>query len=260
MTATAIARKFESKPLYTQVQEAIRDRILTSKYPAGEPLPNEWALSTELGVSIGTLRKAVQALVDGGLILRIPGRGTVVADRQSRAYRAAFDRFRDLAGNPVSWSFELIDVASAAADLDEAEKLQIAPGAAVTRIVRLRLVGGRRVMFERITHPAERIQLPPHPTGEQTNLATVSEANGRAIAIVRKTISFGPAETEAAEALHAAPGQLFMHFDRVVLDSSDEPIEWCRACVDASELTYAVDIQPPPGGFSARKKSPALSA
>jgi len=67
-----------AQPLYKRAEIEMTNRIATGKWPAGLHLPNEFALADEFGVSQGTIRKALVAMEKRGLLMRGPGRGTVV--------------------------------------------------------------------------------------------------------------------------------------------------------------------------------------
>lgn len=66
-------------PRYHQVRAALRRRIETGEWRAGERIPPEPVLMREFGVSRGTVRQAVDALVRHGLLQRQQGRGTFVS-------------------------------------------------------------------------------------------------------------------------------------------------------------------------------------
>lgn len=64
-------------PKYYQVQEELRDRIVQMK--EGDPIPSELELCRLFQVSRITVRKAVDGLVQEGLLQRVQGKGTYVA-------------------------------------------------------------------------------------------------------------------------------------------------------------------------------------
>lgn len=68
-------------PLYAweQIRDAVRSRINDGTYP--DRLPAEVDLSAEFDVSRETVRKALKALIDDGLIVSIRGRGYFVTKR-----------------------------------------------------------------------------------------------------------------------------------------------------------------------------------
>ncbi|EPE2231388.1 GntR family transcriptional regulator [Cronobacter turicensis] len=65
--------------IYKSIAERLRLRLNSSDYHIGSPLPGEKALAQEFGVARMTIRKAVDLLVDWGLVLRRHGSGTYVA-------------------------------------------------------------------------------------------------------------------------------------------------------------------------------------
>ena len=71
-----------STPLWRQLTDVLRARIHSGELAAGRVMPSEHTLSQEYEVSRGTVVKALDALEEQGLIVRIQGRGTFVAERQ----------------------------------------------------------------------------------------------------------------------------------------------------------------------------------
>lgn len=69
-------------PLAAQVAEELRAGIAGGRLPPHLKLAAEAELAAEFGVARGTLRAAVTTLVDEGLLVRVHGRGTFVADRE----------------------------------------------------------------------------------------------------------------------------------------------------------------------------------
>lgn len=69
-------------PLYFQVQELMRARIRNKEWAGGRYLPNEGDLAREYGVSVGTMRKALDLLGQQNLIVRRQGLGTYVNDNK----------------------------------------------------------------------------------------------------------------------------------------------------------------------------------
>ncbi|WP_216827931.1 GntR family transcriptional regulator [Alkalihalobacterium elongatum] len=70
--------KADSRPLYLQVIDKIKEDIDQQIFKEGEKLPSEFELSKQLGVSRATLREALRILEDEGVVLRRHGVGTFV--------------------------------------------------------------------------------------------------------------------------------------------------------------------------------------
>jgi GntR family transcriptional regulator len=66
-------------PLWRQLSELLRAQIESGELPAGRLVPSEATLVQRYGLSRGTVRKALDALVKDGLVRRVQGRGTFVA-------------------------------------------------------------------------------------------------------------------------------------------------------------------------------------
>ena len=73
-----------SGPLYDQVHKHLRARILAGEWEHRQPLPPEVMLSQELGVSVGTVRKAMEKLMQEKIVVRERGRGTFVRQEASQ--------------------------------------------------------------------------------------------------------------------------------------------------------------------------------
>lgn len=76
-------RRTARQPKYLRIHDDLAERIASGRWPVGSPLPSQRELADEFGVSIMTLRQALQLLADDGLIDTRHGSGTFVAARYS---------------------------------------------------------------------------------------------------------------------------------------------------------------------------------
>src|SRR5215208_4371574 len=67
------------RPLYRQVRDVLVKRIADGVWQAGQVLPSEPEIAADLGVSQGTVRKALDEMTAENLVIRRQGRGTYVA-------------------------------------------------------------------------------------------------------------------------------------------------------------------------------------
>ena len=84
----------EGRPLYLQVKSAIADALADGTWKPGDQLPTEAELSRRFGVSEGTVRQAVIALVKEGKLSRRSGKGTFATRPHFDKSFARFFRFR----------------------------------------------------------------------------------------------------------------------------------------------------------------------
>ena len=68
-------------------------------------MPNELELARHYGVSVGTVRKALEILEDEKLIVRLQGRGTFVCDQSAKEFVGRFSSIRDTGGARISGNF-----------------------------------------------------------------------------------------------------------------------------------------------------------
>jgi DNA-binding GntR family transcriptional regulator len=65
-------------PLWQQLASILRAQIQSGELPPGGIMASEATLMQEHGLARGTVRKAIDALVQEGLVNRVQGRGTFV--------------------------------------------------------------------------------------------------------------------------------------------------------------------------------------
>lgn len=71
-------------PLYQQVADHIAARIESGDLPPRRAVPSESRIAQEYGVGRSTARKALDLLKERGLVFGVTGRGTFVAERETR--------------------------------------------------------------------------------------------------------------------------------------------------------------------------------
>jgi DNA-binding GntR family transcriptional regulator len=86
-------------PKYVALRDAIADAIASGDWPAATRLPTESEYAAALPLSLGTIQRALRALVDEGLITRQQGHGSFVAlNRGGQMHAPLHCRFVDDAG------------------------------------------------------------------------------------------------------------------------------------------------------------------
>ena len=220
-------------PRYHQIAEALRARISAGGLTAGQRLDNQRQLAQSFGVTLMTLRQALDVLAREGLITRRHGLGTFVAPPP-----VDYDilQFRTLAGD-LSAVGE--DVATrflrsrfGRADRRVAQELGLAEGARRFVLERLRLVDGQPLSFQ-VSHL-------PAAIGEEAAKAdltvtplrhVLSFKLGIEITAARETVSAETLPARAARELGCAAGAPCFRSDRVSTDAERRPIVYDRVFI-----------------------------
>jgi GntR family transcriptional regulator len=131
-------------------------RIVAGAWKPGAAIPNEIELSRELGISVGTVRKALDEMESERLISRRQGRGTFVIDQTSDECAIRFSNIRDPDGIRIGGEIQSCEIVPATANETEARLLQMRNGDPVFRLRRLRAHDGHPFMVEESTVPQVR--------------------------------------------------------------------------------------------------------
>lgn len=141
-------------PLWAQIAETLRRRIAQGDVDPREL--SDAALATEFGVSIMTVRQAVQQLVADGLLERQRGKGTFVPRKPVRGPLDVLERnFEDWTFEGGSASARILERTLVAADMSLSAELGVANGTLVGYLKRLRFVGEFPVALDHRYLPAE---------------------------------------------------------------------------------------------------------
>lgn len=85
-------------PKYAQLRELLLEAIERGRWKPGDKLPPEQELARTLPFSLGTVQRALRALVDEGIVVRLQGSGTFVAGSRKPMDAPWHCRFLDDSG------------------------------------------------------------------------------------------------------------------------------------------------------------------
>lgn len=142
-----------ARPLYQQVVEIMTRRIAEGHWKSGEMLPSEPKLAEELGVSPGTVRKALDRLAAENLVTRRQGLGTSVAisTREGMLYR--FFKLIDGSGARFMPDCRQLSKKVTKANARFRDLFGLAREARVVKFLRLRTAANVPIMVETVTLP-----------------------------------------------------------------------------------------------------------
>jgi len=139
--------------LYMQIKDLLIAKIGSGEWLPGNIIPSEINLAQEFGVSQGTVRTAITELVENNVLTRRQGRGTFVSYHDPDRALFHFFHVTDNKGHKVLPDSRVLHCRRKQATRIEASKLQLATGADIIRIERVRNFSAIPTMLETITLP-----------------------------------------------------------------------------------------------------------
>ena len=135
--------KTSSKPLYQQLDELIRYKLHVGEWTAHDLLPSENELAKRYGLSRMTVRSVVVRLTQEGLLYRVPGKGTFVAEKKITTSSLSYIGIRkQLEQQGFQTSTEILDIQNDYVSSKLASKFKLDSKTRFCKIERLRLLGG----------------------------------------------------------------------------------------------------------------------
>ena len=232
-------------PLYRELERSMRDALASGEWKPGTAIPAERRLAERHGVSIGTVRKAIDALVDANLLIRQQGRGTFVATHTRDRLMYYFFHVVPEVGPKAYPDVRTVAFARGKADRVESEKLLVPPGEAVIRIRNLLHLGAEPVIVDDIAIAAARF---PGLTEKQfrerpsTIYHLYQDAFGITVARSSERLRAGVADADCADLLGVARGTAVLVVRRVALGLSGEPVEWRVSRVNTAKHEYYAEL------------------
>ena len=231
--------KKSQSPLYQQLMSRLKNDIMAGVYPPGARIPSEQVLCDTYGVSRVTVRKAMQDLVEAGLLVRRQGKGTFVAkERIQRNLQQITGFSQACMQNGHSAGARLVSAELVEADHGDTEKLGVLPGSHVVEIIRLRLCDGEPVMLEINRFPAVYDFLLQESA--EGSLYEQLMQHGLIPTSAVHDISLGHATPMASRQLGCQPGDALLLLDETVLDQHGEPLHLSRQWIRGDKYTFRI--------------------
>ena len=235
--------KLRARPLYLLVRDALLDRIKKGALKPGGTLPSEIDLYRELGVSLGTLRKALGVLEAEKLIVREPGRGTFVNSYREGVSVSRFNPIRAADGGPVLGNVKTGKAKVGLPKDGERAALSLGADERVTRFHRVRFIGERPFAFEQVCLPDRRFPGLAQRADIPGGLEELAQAWGLLPARAEAKVRMAAAPPAAASALSLRRGAVVMTLERLAFDTDDKPIEMMTAYFDLRDEFCKLDLR-----------------
>ena len=228
-------------PLFREVKRRLLAMIEAGQVAPGRALPSESVLSRQLGVSIGTVRRAVDDLVAERIVVRRQGRGTFVATHNSDRLLFQFFHVERGDGRREAPEVELVSFERARLDEDAAAALGSRTGYPCFRIENRLRLQGRPVVFDRLQIPASWFKgLTEKRWRERPSTIYHLYQMDFGITVVRaqERLRAAAASEAAARVLGVAPGSPVLEVRRTAIALDGRPVEYRVSTVLTREHEY----------------------
>jgi len=228
-------------PLYFQVSQQIEAAISSGSLGPGARLDNEISLAAQFGLSRPTMRRAIQELVDKGLLVRKRGVGTQVVHGQVTRPVELTSLFDDLVrAHQVPKTALLINEIVPATEM-VSHFLDVAIGSKVLRLRRLRFANGEPLAILENFLP-EDLAAVGQADLESRGLYQLMRAKGVHIRVAKQRIGARSGTAEECQLLGERKGSPLLTMDRATHDDSGRPVEWGHHVYRASQYSFEVTL------------------
>jgi len=229
-------------PLYFQVAQQLERAIESGDLPPGAQLENEIQLAEQLGLSRPTMRRAMQYLVERGLLVRKRGIGTQVAQAKFKRPVELSSLWDDLVRSGQQPTTTLLSSAREPAVGEIARKLAVADGTEVIVLERLRYASGEPIARMCNYLPAT---LAPELTAEaleQRGLYELLRSGGIILHAAAQTIGARTATQAEARMLDESKGAALLTMERSTYDETGRTVEYGTHIYRASRYSFELSL------------------
>jgi GntR family transcriptional regulator len=232
-------------PKYFQIQQEIRGRIAGGDYPAGAQLPTEGELAAEFQVSRQSIRTAMQALVNDGVISRTAGKGTFVTQPAGNDDSWTVQSLDDLISLSFRGARELVshERVIAKTHKDAARELQVGPDAPLLFIKTRRLTAAGPYAIARVYMPYDLGKLLSREELSSRPVVQLLEERCRMPATrTRQVASAVAADDELSKYLDTKPRSPLLLLKRTYFSADNLPIEYAENFYRPDRYNDVIDL------------------
>jgi len=233
--------------LYKDVKRRVLQALADGEWKPGEVIPSERKLVERFGVSIGTLRKAIDELVAENLLIRHQGRGTFVATHRRDDHFFRFFKVVHQDGHRSYPTVRLDSFRRIKADKAVCALLGLDAGARAFHFTNVLSLEGRPVMIDDIVLP-ERLfpglteaQLRNRPN---TLYNFYQDSFGVNVIQTEERMRSVLATEREAALLGVDIGSPLIRIHRVAFSFHRQPVEWRVSTLDTAEHEVLVSQIP----------------
>ena len=227
-------------PLYSQLMGIIRHSISSGALAVGALLPSEAELCQTFGISRNTVRQALGALEEEGLIVRKRGKGSFVADPALRRKSVQYSFTTEISQLGLKPSSTLVDFDVLEPTPFLCGVMHLASDARVYRFTRIRNADGQPLILETSYYPQ---YIYPNLTREMLethSFYSLLYHVGIKPFSAQDTYDAVLLDAREAELLHCAAGSAAFYHQRRTTDASGHVYEYTTSYMRADRMKLRV--------------------
>jgi GntR family transcriptional regulator len=233
-----------SRYKYVAVRDSLRDQIMHGGFAEDGKLPSESALRARFGVSRVTVRLALDALRQAGLIEGRQGKGYFVRRLPAVQDLGRLQGFGEMmAPLGLDVRSEVVEVAELPASAELQKALQLERSARVVRISRVRIAGGAPLSYDVSHFPIDVGRRLEHlDLGHADIFALLERDLGIELGYADVSLSVAIADGRLAGRLGVRPGDPLVLIMRLTHDREGRPIDFERLYVRPDAFQFRVRV------------------
>lgn len=228
-------------PLYFQVATRLQELIEKGEIGVGDRIENEVDLAERLGVSRPTTRRAIQYLVERGMLIRRRGVGTQVVHPKVRRPVELSSLYDDLVAGDRAPRTEVLSLEVIGAPDPVAAALEVAPGTEVTWIERLRYAGDEPLALMHNAIPLDVLRLTREDLAEH-GLYELLRRAGLVPRIATQVIGARTATAAEVRTLAETRGASLLTMTRTAWDAGGRALEYGSHLYRASRYSFEINL------------------
>ncbi|RYE64159.1 MAG: phosphonate metabolism transcriptional regulator PhnF [Oxalobacteraceae bacterium] len=239
-----IVQRQSGVALWRQIADRIRTAIANGDYDATGKVPPEISLAAEFGVNRHTVRSALAALAQEGIVRAVQGRGTLIERKERLNFPISRrTRFSEGIGDQAKEKEGLLLAASEEpATPDLASRLQLAVGAAVIRLETLRKADRRPVSRATAWFPADRFSGIAEAYRESGSITAAFAAIGLTDYLrVSTEVTAVHAESGDLADLELSPGAIMLVTRALNADPDGVPVQYAISRFPADMVQFTIE-------------------
>ena len=239
-----IVQRQSGVALWRQIADRIRTAIANGDYDATGKVPPEISLAAEFGVNRHTVRSALAALAQEGIVRAVQGRGTLIERKERLNFPISRrTRFSEGIGDQAKEKEGLLLAASEEpATSDLASRLQLAVGAAVIRLETLRKADRRPVSRATTWFPADRFSGIAEAYRDSGSITAAFAAIGLTDYLrVSTEVTAVHAESADLADLELSPGAIMLVTRALNADPDGVPVQYAISRFPADMVQFTIE-------------------